>query len=193
MVNGIARVLALQGIARPTASAANPGVILRERYPVTMLSLRGSGDQAFSSRAQAALGCELPCVSNSSCTTDEGEILRLAPAEWLVVTGTPSRWSEAITIEGATLTDISHARAVILARGDRVRDVLSKGCLIDLHPRQFPPGMCVQTSIARIGVILHRVQNGSEFALYVPRSYIGSFWHWLTGSAAEYGYHFVRN
>ena len=192
VANGITRISALQGIGHPTTSETNPGIVLRERYPATMLNLRGPADQAFLGHAQSALGCELPLSSNSSRATSDGEILRLAPNEWLLVAGATSRWSEAISIEGATLTDISHGRVIILVSGDKVLDALAKGCPVDLHPDQFPPGMCVQTSIAKISVILHRGQSGDEYALYVPRSYAGSFWHWLTESAREYGYHFVR-
>lgn len=188
----IARISALQGIARPTTSGPKPGIVFRERYPATTLNLRGSPDQDFLRRAQAALGCELPSAPNSSSITGDGEILRLAPNEWLLVAGAESRWPEPISIESATVTDVSHARVIVVASGHKVLDMLGKGCSVDLHPSQFPPGMCVQTGIAKISVILHRVESGEEYALYVPRSYAGSFWHWLTESAREFGFRFVR-
>ena len=190
--DNITRMSALQGIAPPNAPQPNHGIALRERNPVTMLNLRGSSDQAFLDRARVTLGCELPTSSNSSSASSNGEILRLAPGEWLLVAEPEAGWSEDIKIEGATLTDVSHARVVVIVSGNRILDMLAKGCSVDLHPRQFPPGMCVQTSIAKIHVILHRLHLGNDYALYAARSYASSLWDWLTESAAEYGYHFAR-
>jgi sarcosine oxidase subunit gamma len=186
----IVRTHALAGAFAETSSQTKRGVAFELRHPLTMLNLRGPSTQAFLTSARAALGCELPTSSNSSISCDGSEILRLGPDEWLLVAGPKSVWSDSMQIEQATLTDVSHARVVVTASGDHVLDMLAKGCPVDLHPRHFLPGACVQTGIAKIHVILHRSRAGNIYSLYVPRSYAGSFWHWLRESAAEYGFHF---
>ena len=47
--------------------------------------------------------------------------------------------------------------------------VLAKGCRLDLHPRAFTPGMCAQTVIAQIGVLLHQCDEVPTYDLYVLR------------------------
>ncbi len=96
-----------------------------------------------------------------------------------------------MAIPGGTLTDVSHGRIAVLIYGEKSGDMLAKGCAVDLHPRKFPPGTCIQTGIARIGVILHKPQNDCGFVLYAARSYAASLWSWLGAAAKEYGYHVI--
>lgn len=100
------------------------------------------------------------------------EALWLGPDEWLVV-GPPNTGTSfhriaradlgfedpaAEGIETAdALVDVSASRTVIeLARDDHhdPRDLLEQGCGLDLHPRSWREGMCAQTLLARIPVIL---------------------------------------
>jgi len=191
VVDDLNRQSALADIAVATPAAPGQGIILRSQPPLIMLNLRGSADSALNAAVRGACGCELPIASNSSSNCNEGTILKLGPNEWLLVASNGTFWSEKMMIPGATLTDVSHARIAVEVDGEKSRDLLAKGCAIDLHPRQFAPGTCVQTSIAKIGVILHRPRNGDSFILYAARSYAGSCWHWLTAAAREYGYHVI--
>lgn len=193
MANMIYRRSALADLAT-TAPASGPGIIrLQQRYPLSMLNLRGSADTAFCNAVRSVCGCELPIAPNSSSACPDGEILKLGPNEWLLAAISGTAWTETMAIPGATLTDVSHARIAVQVDGDKSRDLLAKGCAVDLHPRQLPPGSCVQTSIAKIGVILHKQLDDNGFTLYAARSYAGSFWHWLTTAANEYGYHVVAS
>lgn len=186
------RLSALAGLAVPTPATPASGIRLQLRHPLVMLNLRGTADAAFCAAVRGVCACELPLASNSSSESPAGRILKLGPNEWLLVTHPGSPWSEKLAIPGATLTDVSHARVAMGVGGNNARDMLAKGCAIDLHPREFPPGSCVQTSIAKIGVILHKQQHENDFELYVARSFSGSFWHWLTQAANEYGYHVLE-
>lgn len=184
------RLSALVDLAATLPAAAGQGISLQLQQSLVMLNLRGTADSAFSKAVHSACNCKLPIAPNSSSMCPQGSILRLGPNEWLLVSS-GGHWSVTMMIPGATLTDVSHARIAVQIHGDKSSDMLAKGCAIDLHPRQFPAGTCVQTSIAKIGVILHRPQNDDNFMLYAARSYAGSFWHWLTSAANEYGYHVV--
>ena len=71
--------------------------------------------------------------------------------------------------------------------GSNVRDVLAKGLAVDLHPKAFKPGDVATTLIAYIGVQIDMLDDAT-WQLSAPRSMAGSFWSWLTASAAEFGY-----
>jgi len=61
---------------------------------------------------------------------------------------------------------------------------------LDLHPKVFKPGDVAITVVAYIGVELDRLDEAT-FQLTAPRSMAGSFWSWLSASAAEFGYDVV--
>jgi hypothetical protein len=50
--------------------------------------------------------------------------------------------------------DVSAQRTTLSITGPQAADVLAHGCAIDLDPRAAPAGTCVQTNLARVGVIL---------------------------------------
>ena len=55
---------------------------------------------------------------------------------------------------GGAVVDVSAQRIGVRLSGSRARDVLAKGCSIDLHPRVFVRGSAVQTTVGLAGVIL---------------------------------------
>jgi methylglutamate dehydrogenase subunit D len=67
-----------------------------------------------------------------------------------------------------------------------VRDALSKGVVVDLHPETFRPYDTATTSVALIGVTLWLLPNGA-FRFAVARSYAASFLRFLVASAMEFG------
>ncbi|MDT7677764.1 MAG: sarcosine oxidase, subunit gamma, partial [Pseudonocardiales bacterium] len=76
------------------------------------------------------------------------------------------------------------------------REVLEQGCPLDLHPRVFGPGRCVQTMLARAQVVIWRPASdatdgaedspGETFRLLVRGSFAGYLAAWLTDAAGEY-------
>ena len=91
----------------------------------------------------------------------------------------------------AAVTDQSDARLVLRLSGPRVREVLAKGVPVDLHPKAFKPGDVATTLVAYIGVQIDMLDDAPSYQLTAPRSMAGSFWSWLTASAAEFGYDVV--
>jgi heterotetrameric sarcosine oxidase gamma subunit len=125
--------------------------------------------------------------------TPAGTALWLAPGAWMVVAqdvqdGAHYRSLRERLGDLAAVVDQSHGRAVLRLAGPRARDVLAKGCRLDLHPRAFTPGMCAQTVIAQIGVLLHQCDEIPTYDLYVLAGYAVDFLEWLTSSAAEFGF-----
>lgn len=181
------RVSPLAAIAAP-AVALETAVVFTVRTALTMIDVRGGKEAPLHASARAALGTDLPIAPNTSAAMAGGVILWLGPDQWLLVgEGSPS-WSMPLA-SGVTHTDVSHGRVVVRVTGARALDILSKGCMLDLHPKTFRARMCMQTTIAKIPVIVHRIGRGNEYDLYAPRSYARSLWRWLSRSAEEYGYH----
>lgn len=85
----------------------------------------------------------------------------------------------------AATVDQSHGRAVLAVEGDRVREVLAKGCRLDLHPDGFATGRCAQTLLGPFAVLLHRLA-ADRFEIHVARSYAQSLRDWLQDAALEF-------
>lgn len=120
-------------------------------------------------------------------------LVGLAPDRWLVVGDGPASSASierlVVRLDGlAAIADQSDAYGVLRLWGPRVRDALAKGCPIDLHPSVFGPGDAATVPIASVPCRLWQVDATPAYDILVPRSYAASFWHWLTASAAEYGF-----
>ena len=111
----------------------------------------------------------------------------LASADGAEASGFASRLRGRIGLFAA-VTDQSDARLLLRLSGPRVREVLAKGVPIDLHPKAFKPGDVANTVVAHIGVQIDMLDAAPVYQLTAPRSTAGSFWSWLTSSAAEFGY-----
>lgn len=160
-----------------------PAVTLAVRPHVGILSLRGQArDAVFLAATERLLGVALPQEVGTTRLVAAGQVLALSPSEWwLVTSGAPV--SEP---PGLRSTDQSEGRTVMRLAGPRARDVLAKGCGLDLHPKAFAAGRCTQTPVAHIGCVLHHPDDAT-WDFYVPRSYARHFWEWLTDAASEFG------
>ncbi len=184
--------LHLQALSVDDPGAA--GVVLCERPFKGQLALRGnSADHEFVEGVQAVLGVELPLTPNTVTTTGNITVLWLGPDEWLVVTpdGQEARLVESINHALAgqhfALSDVSDSRVVIGLTGGCARDVLMKGCSLDLHPRVFNAGDCAQSGLARCHMLLHQIDERPTYDVYIHRSFSDYAWCWLEDAAREYG------
>ena len=91
----------------------------------------------------------------------------------------------------ASLSDQSHARALIRIAGPQARAMLAKLSSIDLHPAAFPAGAAAATSIDHTSVNLWRGNDPADgqavFNLLVFATFAESLWHTMLDAAAEYG------
>ena len=120
--------------------------------------------------------------------------LSVRPGRWLVVgpteaaPGSPAAhaqiWRQAA--EGcAAVIDMSSAYAAFLLGGAPAREMLARGCRLDLHPREFPPGSAAATVVAQVPVILAALPFG--ILLLTPSSTARHFHEWLEATAAPFG------
>ena len=119
------------------------------------------------------------------------DIICVGPMDWLVLAADPdaiSRLHQFDTLfQGSTFraTNVSQALIRIQIGGTEVRDLLAKGCSIDLDPPLFPPGRSARTRFAGMPVIVRCVRH-STFELIVTLSYADYFLSWLDDATLEF-------
>lgn len=122
-----------------------------------------------------------PCRYTSGNGVD---ILWMGPDEYLVL-AEPGRQAEleaALSRESDAVVDVSAQRNVVRLTGSHAADVLAHGCSIDLEVS--PPGTCVQTLLARTGIVLMVREEG--VTILVRQSFSDYFHAWLADASLEY-------
>lgn len=185
------------GLLKPGRHGARdgaPGVALSERTGLALCVISAGAGKANEVAAEllSVTGLDLP-IWPRRVSQDGFALIGTAPGQWLAVAegagARPLLGKLAAALKGlATVVNQSHGKAVLRISGPRARDVLAKGCSLDLHQRVFGPGSAAITPIALIDCQLWQVDERPTYDLAVPTSYAESFLCWLTASAAEYGY-----
>lgn len=168
---------------------------------LSMVNLRVDPAGPVAGRIAALLGVELPTEPNTVVSSPAWSVLWLGPDEWLVL-GPDGAAPDLVELlrgllagQRGSAVDLSANRTTIELTGPSAREVLEQGCPLDLHPRVFGPGRCVQTMLARAQVVIWRPENGAEgaaggpgeiFRLLVRGSFAGYLAAWLTDAAGEY-------
>lgn len=157
------------------------------------INLRGNADdQAFMDAVAEAVGAAPPVKANTVTQAGKNAILWLGPDEWLVVTpagkqsAVESALREAMAGQHVSIVDGSDARTTIRLHGIDARNVLMKGCPLDLHPRVFGPGQCAQSILAKADVLIHQVDDAPTYDIYVLCSFSRYLWDWLADAAREF-------
>jgi sarcosine oxidase subunit gamma len=142
---------------------------------------------------RARLGVDLPTAPNTWVPAGAGRAVWLGPDEWLLTSTTEApeeleaRVRDAVLPLGGSATDVSAQRIGLRLTGARVRDVLAKGCSIDLHPRVFVRGSSAQTSLGQAGVVLLALSDaGDDHVVLVRSSFAGYLADWLLDAALEF-------
>ena len=156
-----------------------------ERLGATELAFLAQLDVRAPAETAAELG--FPLEPNTVVADDDRDVLWLGPDEWLVVGApgsAPSLLEELSAALGglhASIVDVSANRAVIDLGGAARHELLSKGCGLDLHPRSWRPGLCAQTLLARIPVLLY--ERGDVTRVFVRPSFASWLVDWLLDAA----------
>lgn len=164
-------------------------VELRELAAPAMCDLRlDPADAGALSAAENALACKLPLTPNQSIAAGAQVALWMGPDQWLILSPAADAEALARALAGhaASVVDVSDLRAMFELAGPNARDVLRKGCALDLHPRVFGPGDSALTALARVRVALCQVDARPGYRLLIERSYAVYLWDWLTDAMAEF-------
>jgi sarcosine oxidase, subunit gamma len=178
---------------RDRAVTGDRAVRLREWPFLTMVSIRVDPTSDGARGIGAALASPLPRRVGEISRAGAHTALWLGPDEWLVVSqdDADTLVEELCTAVGDTpsqIVDVSANRTLIELSGPSARGVLEKGCPADLHPRAFVDGTAIMTSLARVPVLLWKVD--AELFRVLPRASLAQYVAlWLLDAMEEFAPH----
>ncbi|TGQ34216.1 sarcosine oxidase subunit gamma family protein [Mesorhizobium sp. M00.F.Ca.ET.216.01.1.1] len=177
------------------ARGIKAGVLLTEIRNfdlIQVMARRGKGVQ-MASAAEARFGVAAPDVPKAIQTAD-ASLIWSGPDQYFVLSKGSKHTMDTLTralSQSASLSDQSHARALIGVSGTKARAMLAKLSSIDLHPQALPIGTAAATSIDHTSVNLWRGNDRPDgqavFNLLVFATFAESLWHTMLDAAAEYG------
>lgn len=166
---------------------------IEEKPFLGYINLRGrTSNTAFLAGALKVLGCEPPAEANTVVESNDYRIYWLGPDEWLVITpaGQQGKVKQDLlaAFDGAfaSVVDNSSGLTMIHVTGDNAAALLATDCPLDLHPREFKPGQCAQTRIAKTGMTIAPLADGSGFEVIFRRSFADYLLLWLQDAAIAF-------
>ena len=157
------------------------------------LNLRGKpGHTGFVAGVLKVLGVEAPTEANTVIDAGDNRIYWLGPDEWLIVT--PAGQQDSLrrdlqkALEGvfSSVVDNSSGLTMIHVTGENASALLATDCPFDLHPREFEPGQCAQTRLARAGMTISPLAGASGFEIIIRRSFADYLLLWLQDAAVAF-------
>jgi len=135
-------------------------------------------------------GLGFPIENSKVERNKEIRILWSAPRTWFIISKKENiinNIKEKCTDENFAITDISHSRAVIQIKGLQAREILKKGCPLNIN--EFKTNNCAGTVFHGISIVVDLIDNNPDtFNLLTLRSFGESFYHHITDAALEFGY-----
>lgn len=174
------------------AHQASPSKAFRlaERPFRDLVNLRGdAADPAFLAAVESVTRCLAPARPNTVASGNDYDVLWLGPDEWLVRShqqqpaALEAKLVAALNGQFASAVDIGSGYTVLEVSGTRVRDVLARGCPLDLHPRVLAPGQCAQSHYFKAAIVLVPVSDDT-YELVVRRSFADYFVRIMLDAAA---------
>ena len=166
---------------------------IEEKPFLGYLNLRGRSDNtAFLAATLKVLGCEPPTEVNTVVESGANRIYWLGPDEWLVITPAAEQvklqqdLQAALAGVFASVVDNSSGLTMIHVSGENAAALLATDCPFDLHPREFKPGQCAQTRIAKTGMTISPLADGSGFEVIFRRSFADYLLLWLQDAAVAF-------
>ncbi|MBV8496189.1 MAG: hypothetical protein JO361_05340 [Gammaproteobacteria bacterium] len=139
--------------------------------------------------AAAARGVSL-CAFGRIVAANDGFVLSVRPERWLILAppaapgAFPGPWEIAVRGCGAAV-DLSAALSAFHLSGAAVREMLARGCRLDLDPELFAIGSAAATVVAQVSVTLAALPSG--LLLLTPASTARHFREWLATTAKPFG------
>lgn len=135
------------------------------------------------------LGLELPQLGRVALSSNHMS-LSVRPDRWLLLTPPAApgeaaqKWATRCTGCAAAI-DLSSALTAFELSGDAVREMLARGCRLDLDPGAFPEGHAASTVMAQVSVILANL--GPAMLLLTPSTTARHFEEWLRSTGRPFG------
>ena len=167
---------------------------LRELPFQTMVGIRVDPGTEAGNRVAAVLG-GLPDRCGEVRGNGSLTVLWQGPAEFLVIAPDTAHDSlggdliqalqESLADGAGQVVDLSANRTTFELNGPRARDVLEKGCALDLHPRILKAGTALSTEIGNIPAILWKTED-EAYQVFPRASFAHFLGLWLLDAMREY-------
>ena len=171
----------------PPPSAAARDVRLAG-CPLDIIELSAFIAPAADARRRVA-GLELPGFGRVVLAAAQ-LVLSVRPGRWLVLAppqhpgDAGAQWVGACAAQGAVV-ELSSALDIVVLGGRCAREVLARGCRLDLDPAVFQTGSAAATIMAQVAVTL--VALPAALLLLTPASTAQHLREWLTATARPFG------
>ena len=177
---------------RAAAVTGARGVTLAEIPFLTMVNLRVAPMSEAADRIGRVLGVPLPGRCGDTAARGPHTVVWLGPDEWLVLSradagAVTAALREAFDGGPGSVVDVSANRTTLELSGPSAREVLEKGCPLDLHPRTFGPGRAVSTTVGPVAVVLWQTDDAPTYRLLPRSSFADYLARWLIDAMSEYG------
>ncbi len=166
---------------------------------VNIFNLRGSQRSSiFRQTIKSIFKIELSNNVGVAIPFSLGVLLQIAPDEWIISSETEEIHSLISTLEKkltkihSSIVDVTDQYQVLFISGTKVRNVISKGCSIDLHPNEFFTNQCAQTLLSSVDIILH-CSDKNSFTILCRSSFANFLIDWLKDAGLEYNFSFISN
>ncbi|AZN98487.1 sarcosine oxidase subunit gamma [Mesorhizobium sp. M9A.F.Ca.ET.002.03.1.2] len=172
-----------------------PGISLTEirNFDLIQIMARRGRWAELATAAKARFGVAAP-ETPKAVQAEDATLIWSGPDQFLVLSKGGKHAMEPLGrtfAASASLSDQSHARALIAISGTKARTMLAKLSSLDLHPAAFPAGTAAATSIDHTSVTLWRgndLPDGQAvFNLLAFATFAESLWHTMLDAGAEYG------
>ena len=179
----------------PNPNGGKPGLVFYEMANLGKLNMRT--DKSAKEIVKPITGCIFPPSANKFTTAGERHIVWLGPDEFMIICEAGKDEELASTIHTsfgslhAAVTNITDALAAFHLKGAAVRQVLAKGCALDLHINSFTSGDAAQTLVAHAAVTIMALAD-DEFIVICRTSFASYLHNWLVDAALEYGVKFNK-
>ena len=121
----------------------------------------------------------------------------LSPGQWMMISGEKGSDGFAEQIrskikKNGYVSEQSDGRVIFRITGSRARELMQKGCRLDLDPSVASGGWCAQTQMAQAGVIIHQLDDKPTYDILVFSGFAQHFAEWLEHTGAQLGISFSR-
>jgi sarcosine oxidase subunit gamma len=178
-------LVGVDGLLKKHQATSSKAFRMTERPFLELVNVRGdTRDAAFVRAVETVIGCRPPEKPNTTAQGNGYDMLWLGPDEWLVRSATAHDAAQTAPLQAkliaafkgvfASAVDIGSGYTVLEISGTRTREVLSRGCPLDLHPKLFGKGQCAQSHYFKSSLTLLPIGDDS-FELVVRRSFADYF------------------
>ena len=133
---------------------------------------------------------QFPEVPMQVHSNKETRIIWSGPSNWLLVSTKKDILNSVQKIcddKNFAVTDLSHSRAIIELKGSNSKEVLKKGCPINLN--EFKVNNCANSVFHGITITIDMInENPETFRIFALRSFGESLYHSISDACLEDGY-----